>query len=183
MLINTSASLKTRIARHWATSNPYEQAIKALQPILSPPSHTAEVCFLLYQVARGRVGTHRGKKGLSKESVAVLTTCKKPTQESARPHPGFLMALIQPATFTTGWLHPWLRVLRWLQCQSKGHVVEMTRNLLTDLWELTNPQNQKIFVIHLHSECSFHILLNKSCASEHLFQVQKSIISLLQKGA
>lgn len=163
-------------------ADPYERAIKGLQPILSPPTCTAEVCFLLYQVARGNVGIRSGKRGLFKESVTVLTTCKKSTPKSARPHPGFLMPLIQPATFTTGWLHPWLRVLWWLHCQSMGHVVVMTRNLLTDLWELTNPQNQKIFFIHLHSECSIHILLNKSCASERLFQVQNSI-SLLQKGS
>lgn len=46
-----------------------------------------------------------------------------------------------------GLIAPFTRALRWLRCQSMGHVVVTgTGNLPTDLWELTNPQNQKIFV-------------------------------------
>lgn len=61
-------------------------------------------------------------------------------------------------------------------------MVVTTGNLLTDLCELTNPQNQKIFVIHLHSECSFHLSWNTFRASESLFLVQNSA-SLLEKRA
>lgn len=46
-----------------------------------------------------------------------------------------------------GLIAPFARALWWLRCQSMGHVVVTgTGNLPTDLWELTNPQNQKIFV-------------------------------------
>lgn len=46
-----------------------------------------------------------------------------------------------------GLIAPFTRALWWLRCQSMGHVVVTgTGNLPTDLWELTNPQNQKIFV-------------------------------------
>jgi len=62
MLINTSVSLKTRITKYQATSNP-DGAIKMLQPVLPPQSPVMGFCLPLYQVARAEVVTHRGKGG------------------------------------------------------------------------------------------------------------------------
>lgn len=83
MLINTNASLKTRITKDWAMSNPYEWTIEGLQLIIPPQSPIMDFCLLLYQVGRGEVGTHRGKGGQFKESVGVLAACKKLSQKSA----------------------------------------------------------------------------------------------------
>lgn len=139
------------------------------------------ICLLLYQAERGNVETHRGKGGRFKEPVGILTACKRLSQKSARQHLGFLMLLVWLAAFIRGWLHPSLEFCSGCNVRV-WDVVVMTGNLLTDLRELTNPQNQKIFTIHLHSECSFHLSLNKSWESEDLFLVWNSV-SLLQKGA
>ena len=174
MLINTSVSLKTRITKYWAMSNPYERAIKGLQPILPPQNPIMDFCLRLYQVVRGKVETHRGKGGRFKV-CRCTDSLQKIESEVCKTAPCFFNATHLACHSYYGLTAPFTWVLQRLQCQSMGHVVVTTGNLLTDLWELTNPQNQKIFVIHLHSECSFHLSLNISQASESLFLVQNSV--------
>lgn len=138
-------------------------------------------CFFTKQKEARWRQTHRGKGRRFKESVGILTACKKSSQKSARQHLGFLMLLIWLAAFIRGWLHPSLEFCGGCNV-GVWDVAVMTGNLPTDLRELTNPQNQKIFITHLRSECSFHLSLNKSWESEDLFLVRNSV-SLLQKGA